>query len=149
MSHENLYQDQTNISFHDPGLIHALGGLNLDNVLHYFYFSSFYDPSSINELLRVQQMDMSHLHTMPGTSFEVRANLSQPPDLFVIQKVFRDNSLKPVTVCYFYIRNGVVYQVPFALQVFQSRIHNISFSLRSLLSKISSETVFPGKLVIT
>lgn len=47
-------EDQTSITWHDPGYPHAL---NRYSVLHYFEFSPFFDRACNNTLARQQGRD--------------------------------------------------------------------------------------------
>ncbi|KAL0207549.1 hypothetical protein P9112_012177 [Eukaryota sp. TZLM1-RC] len=136
-------KDQTSLSFNDPSFMRMFGELTFETVLDYFALSPFYDPKSVNEIIRVQQQDRSHLSTMPGIAFDVREALSKPPDFFIIVKLYRHENLTNYTdLSFYYIYRGSIFQVPSSMVVLQSRLFNMSYSLDSLLAKFSEATQY-------
>jgi mediator of RNA polymerase II transcription subunit 6 len=118
-------------------------GLGPNNVLEYFYTSPFYDPTSNNEMFRIQGIPsytmiaaLTNGKTV-GLEYEVDNALSKDPHLFVIKKQNRNKNIVEVLEV-FYCLDGIIFQSPYLLDVLRTRLSKISHRLQKSFDQISS-----------
>ena len=96
-------------SFKDVGWLQAFG-LCPENVLDYFATSPFYDPSCLNEVIKMQarfnQLAPVSSAGMTGTEFSLFYSRA---DLYIIRKALIP---KNETLALYYIVNGSIYACP-------------------------------------
>lgn len=119
-------------------------GLQIDNVLEYFYTSPFYDPNCNNEIVRTQGLSSEHLQALVGTEYAVDIQSSQPPHLFVIRKQERRSKTITETLEIYYCLDGIVYQCPVLLDVIQTRIAKTTAALGQSFSALVEATGTPS-----
>lgn len=107
--------------------------LTSENILDYFSTSPFYDKSSVNEILKMQnqyrgistlQQDVSKHKGV----FYVLDHCNTDNTLFVIRQSDND-----VNLAYFYVIHGHIYKAPTNNKIFNTRINDIYWYLNEIL----------------
>uniref|UniRef100_A0A7S0L162 Mediator of RNA polymerase II transcription subunit 6 n=1 Tax=Coccolithus braarudii TaxID=221442 RepID=A0A7S0L162_9EUKA len=148
----------TTISWEDKAWLETFP-LNAGTVLDYFSKSQFYDRTCNNELVKMQnglapaeveaamaQMSgfeyvVHHAHELPPTSE------STPHSLYVIlrqQRTIRPSGSPVLTpVRYYYVLDGVTYEVPAVHEVLKERLMHIGWLLDSAFDAIARGVELP------
>lgn len=129
--------------------------LTVGNVLDYFARSDFYDLTSINELLKMQNRPMDQLDKTDGISFRLNtvqqrggitlygesildpkeAALILNPGFVVIDKVLRENGEDSLLAKY-YIIDGCIFQAPDLYSILSVRMRAAMFHLQEALHEV-------------
>ncbi|KAI8905143.1 MED6 mediator sub complex component-domain-containing protein [Gorgonomyces haynaldii] len=121
-----MHTDQLEVSFKDTIFLQQFG-LSEYNCLDYFALSQFYDPSCINEQLKMQarfnelNVQMLDPLKMTGIWFELHS-FTLEPSFFVVKKSYRSSPTKLELVAVYYIVNGTIYQAPDFKTLFHNRL---------------------------
>ena len=148
MARANLVDDgkvQTDITWEDRRW--WSGALHKNSAIDYFAQSPFYDRTCLNEHLRMQRTTLQPeeaadmLARLPGIVYALDENRTEeiPPTadtqahmLYVIRKFRRDISgskKSEVTLRFYYILDGVVYEAPSLESVMQTRLLKMAWHL--------------------
>ncbi|KAI5186421.1 mediator of RNA polymerase II transcription subunit 6 [Nematocida homosporus] len=136
-----------NTCFRDPAWL-QYNPLTSDTVLEYFSFSQFYDRNCNNEVLKMQTQHSTlattgaFLEKMSGVQYVVHR--AEEPYLFIIKKCYRHTPEKTVTLDYYYVMNGTVYQAPTEKEVSRTRQTNILFSMMETLNDLPFQKPAPA-----
>lgn len=119
-------------------------GLRTDNVLEYFSQSPFFDRTSNNQVLKMQQqfstenylarpynLTLEDLKKMKGVEFIIA--MVREPDFWVIRKEYRYSSTETKTLDDYYIIGSSVYMSPTIKSILSSRLLSTSLSLRNAM----------------
>ncbi|KAI9103008.1 MED6 mediator sub complex component-domain-containing protein [Phlyctochytrium arcticum] len=120
------YDDLTHISWKDTAFL-QMYGLGEHNIMDYFSLSPFYDPSSINEQIRMQarfnQFEASQMDKKQMTGIDYDAVLaSTAPILFIITKGMRRSPTVVDLVAAYSVIEGTIYQTPDLYTLLSNRI---------------------------
>ncbi|VEU23958.1 DEKNAAC105097 [Brettanomyces naardenensis] len=120
-------------------------GLRTDNVLEYFSQSPFFDRTSNNQVLKMQnqfsdanyisrpyQSLVDDLKKMRGIEFIIA--MVREPDFWVIRKEHRHSETEVRTLADFYIIGSSVYMAPSIHAILSSRLLSTSLNLRNAIS---------------
>ncbi|OHT09406.1 hypothetical protein TRFO_21621 [Tritrichomonas foetus] len=149
-------EPNTSLFFRDENFIKQYR-LTIGNVLKYFQLCPFYDPSSVNAKLEMQQRSIDQLEKIDGISFrltfaEQRNGLSLEGDdlkkpenqvividtgLAIIDKVYREKEDEK-TLAKYYVIDGSIYQAPDIYSVFNSRIRSAMFHVRESIREVKN-----------
>ncbi|KAI5171942.1 mediator of RNA polymerase II transcription subunit 6 [Nematocida sp. LUAm3] len=128
-----------NTCFRDPiWLMH--NPLTSESVLEYFSFSQFYDRNCNNEVLKMQTKHSmllgseEFLKRMCGIQYSL--HYAEEPYLFILKKRERFSPEKLITLEYYCIIHGTVYQTPTEREVLKTRNTNILFSMMNSLDSL-------------
>jgi mediator of RNA polymerase II transcription subunit 6 len=119
------------------------GHLRRETVLDYFAGSPFYDRTCLNEVLRMQKTltpedARDKLRRLPGTVYEldearteeVAPTESEPAHmLYVIRKLRRDGAGSEVSLRWYYVLDGLVYEAPTLASVLRARLLKVAWHL--------------------
>ncbi|GME93248.1 unnamed protein product [Ambrosiozyma monospora] len=141
------------LQWRSPEWVNAFG-LRTDNVLEYFSQSPFFDRTSNNQVLKMQnqfidlnymnrpyKMLLQDLKKMKGLEFIIA--MVREPDFWIIRKQIRYSEVKTESVADYYIIGSSVYMAPLIHSILSSRLLSTSLNLRNavtLLQEISSLT---------
>ena len=139
--------DLSSISFRNDSFLIA-EGLNLSNVLEYFYESQFYTqtggPASINEMIRRGTIAPASASRVEGDVYQVVSYNSEgeagliETGIFVIQK-FKQLINKPrIPLEIFYIVSGNVYLAPGLGRLVERHLDNSISHLNEMIDSIKS-----------
>lgn len=113
-------------------------GLHKGNVLDYFYTSPFFDVTSNNQQIRIQNLGVEFLIGMVGIEYVVDENNTFEPALFVIKKQKRLHATSVVLLDIFYCLDGIIYQSPTLLDLLRSRTAKASLHLERAFNTLQS-----------
>lgn len=110
--------------------------LSPDNILEYFARSPFYDSSSINEIVKMQNQyrgisgndDFSKYKGM----YYVVDHYNPENTLFVIRQSINKDNLH-TNIAYFYVIHGHIYQAPTQESIYNASINNIFWHLSNTI----------------
>lgn len=119
------------------------GALHRHSALEYFAGSPFYDRTCLNEQLRMQKTltpeDIADkLRRLPGIVYlldeprteEVPPSGDEPAHtLYVIRKLRRDTKQKEVSLRWYYILDGLVYEAPTLEAIVRARVLKVAWHL--------------------
>lgn len=127
--------------------IRANGGLvTNDVILSYFATSPFFDPSSINQELFLQNKDkniMEELEKSQGLQFVIDMDFTQSaPRLFVINKIRRttNNGRTKITVLdVFYCLDGSIMRAPQLIDLIRTRFGKAAMHLQKSFDSLFAQ----------
>lgn len=147
---ENTPLDE--LQWKSPEWVNAFG-LRTDNVLEYFSQSPFFDRTSNNQVLKMQNqfidanyanrpytMLLEDLKRMRGLEFVI--SMVREPDFWVIRKETRSSETEVSPIADYYIIGASVYMAPAIYPVLSSRLLSTSLSLRKGISQLQGSTSF-------
>lgn len=131
--------------------------LTIGNVHFYFRLSQFYDKSSVNEKLIMQQRPLDQLDKIDGISFrrsfasqrngltfekeDIKKPENQPyivdQGLVIIDKIEK-NKEDERTLAKYYILDGSIYQAPDLYSIMSCRIRSAMFHVRESLREVGN-----------
>ncbi|KAG7711996.1 hypothetical protein KL914_000638 [Ogataea haglerorum] len=148
MSLENLDE----LQWRSPEWVNMFG-LRTDNVLEYFAQSPFFDRTSNNQVLKMQNQFtdtnyyskpydqlLQDLRKMKGIEFVIA--MVGEPDFWVIRKQNRLSENETVTISDYYIIGSSVYMAPITHSVLSSRFLASVLSLRNASSQLQDLPAF-------
>ncbi len=148
---------QTQLSWSDPAWLRAYG-LRAEFALDYFANSAFYDKTCLNEQIKMQNVTPQDapamLQRMTGTEYrlfhahEQPATEHAPPrSLYVIEKVRRTSEAGASTaqpLRYYYVLDGVVYEVPTLQAVVKARLLQLCWLLSEAYAQLDGPAAEPS-----
>eukprot|EP00308_Calcidiscus_leptoporus_P017618 CAMPEP_0119374920 /NCGR_PEP_ID=MMETSP1334-20130426/33421_1 /TAXON_ID=127549 /ORGANISM="Calcidiscus leptoporus, Strain RCC1130" /LENGTH=186 /DNA_ID=CAMNT_0007393119 /DNA_START=51 /DNA_END=611 /DNA_ORIENTATION=- len=147
-----MIENRTTISWEDKAWLESFP-LNAFTVLDYFSHSQFYDKTCINEFVKMQRglsaaemeatmAKMTGFEYVLHAAHEVKASGHNPAhSLYVILRQRR--AVKPkgppelTPVCYYYVLDGVAYEVPSVQEVLKERLMRIGWLLDGAFDAIT------------
>lgn len=129
--------------------------LTIGNVLDYFARSDFYDVTSINEVLKMQNRTIDELDKTDGISFRLsmvqqrngptlygesildplQKNLVIHPGFVVIDKILREDGHDSLLAKY-YILDGCIFQAPDLYSILSVRMRAAMFHLQEAVHEV-------------
>ncbi|WUR03895.1 mediator of RNA polymerase II transcription subunit 6 (MED6) [Vairimorpha necatrix] len=111
--------------------------LTPQNIITYFSTSPFYDKSSINEILKMQNqyrgIDISNeeVTKYKGMYYILESNT---PDntLFVIKQALNEKD-QNINLSFYYVIHGFIYKAPSNHKIYNTRINDIYFYLNEIM----------------
>ncbi|ODV82741.1 hypothetical protein CANARDRAFT_10269 [[Candida] arabinofermentans NRRL YB-2248] len=132
------------LQWRSPEWVNAFG-LRTDNVLEYFSQSPFFDRTSNNQVLKMQNqftdanyqfkpynLLLQDLKKMKGIEFVVA--MVREPDFWIIRKQNRLSDSETITISDFYIIGSSVYMAPLIHSIMSSRFLSSVLNLRNSMS---------------
>lgn len=126
--------------------------ISRSTILDYFALSPFYQKSCLNEVWKIQGIDVANLYTNPiyaniikesrGIEYVVRPNNSEP-QLFIIERRLRNTNNSIATLSIYYCLHGTIYQSPDFRQLIFSRIEQSSQAITRAANHAFAELYAP------
>lgn len=129
-----------------------LFGLRTENVLEYFGQSPFFDRTSNNQVLRMQNqfqvnnnLDLTkQLTKMKGVEFVIHD--VREPDFWVIRKQHRYSAIEVRPISDYYIIGANIYMSPTINSIIESRLLSTTYLLKQSSNRLSALARFDPSL---